>query len=1074
MTLQAGGGAAAMLTIDNALHEGGIESGMPSQIANLPTANFFLQEISPDLLNVVAGDSFDPVWETTAVTTFFMINGCDSKSFTLNINPDTWTRINTLFQGTALDIIFYLVGNNPDHGCEIGILAKDGVYLETVPRMLDPNYPGLHLTISSRADVVIKCPTKADAYNFDIKVVQNNVEYMVGKLQVLGGNGGTSEPLPEWKPCRPYYLMDLFDLPDNMKPVAEQIVVREGINGRNFDPTVYLRDDYQEGQVVQWDISHTDVHPLHIHVYHMQYQLDPSNLAETPGYNRKGDWVDTVSVPSGVAVVRTLLDRYGGSIFMHCHVYTHADTGMVTLFLVNGGFGSLSTPAVLKHGTCLLPSHKPYSDTVLILPGVINPENFDEGGLNVGHYVSPLPDMVTPPTLLNGITYTPHAMNDARKDETVAVYPSTDTLGSKYDVARLKAGDWLSYTVEFEEMGDYQTAVRAIWGGDAGFALGVKLNDADCNSEEGMVGKIGAQGANGGDFQSLASMGSAHVGKLGKNNLIVCVLEGTDIRLSTISILKANDAEVDVSGNVVTTGPYLDVPMPVPGTLVAELYDYGGSSSSFTRRNKFVEFGNGLGYSPEPGGWLSFTVNFEEAGSYTVGIYMYVNAAAAEISQGILAHFVIDADDCTADQPWVLNDESLRGVGTPETPGLYVAPQNFIVSNNDLGVHVITLCFQRVPDGTIVDKLFVSPGGLPTTQPYSGTPALVPGVVQAAQHDIVPVRYWGEGICWHKVGMMQLSPDNIFQSHFSSPKISVDVMPGQPIGWLHEIVSSEWLSYTVQFTAAGIYHVVLTMAGLPEPFNFAYSMTLDSTDCNDEAARLFEHQVDNFVVGGGLQQFARIPALNSFTVTDEMLNGPHTLTLCFISVPQSAGLQIQSLDIVPGPSPGLQARSCFVDQCNPIPTLRMENYDKGGLNVAFYNIDDGNFHDVRAVRFDGPEIVYDGEAAVLTHVISSEWISFTVTWNDNPGTYGASLNLKRDGPAVEGDLGLAVHLALNSINCVDNDATFMWFDDEDWQNGAINFNGVIEVTEAFMQPYITVCFDRVPAGGIVVDSIEWK
>ncbi len=129
---------------------------------------------------------------------------------------------------------------------------------------------------------------------------------------------------------------------------------------------------------------------------------------------------------------------------------------------------------------------------------------------------------------------------------------------------------------------------------------------------------------------------------------------------------------------------------------------------------------------------------------------------------------------------------------------------------------------------------------------------------------------------------------------------------------------------------------------------------------------------------------------------------------------------------------------------------------------------------MRAVRFDGPEIVYNGEAAVLTHVISSEWLSFTVTWNNVPGTYGASINLNRDAPAVEGDLGIAVHLALNSVDCKNDDATFMWYDDQDWQDGAVDFNGFITVTEPFFQPYITVCFDRVPNGGIIVDSVQWN
>ncbi len=945
--MQAGGGAAALLIIDYALHEGGIEFDMPTEIANLQTANLFLQEVSTEMLNFARGESLDPVWETTADKTFFLVNGCDSKSLTLDINPGVWTRVNILFQGNDQSVVFNFFGKNPDHGCDIGILAKDGVYLETVPRMLNPGYPGLHLTISSRADVVIKCPAKGNAYDFDVTVLKNTVEFTVGKLRVLGVDGGNDGALPEWRPCRPYYLMDLFDIPDNMKPETEQISLREGINGVLFDPTVYIRDDYQEGQVVEWAIIHTDVHPLHVHVHHMQYQQDPANLPETPGYNRKGDWVDTVSVSSDVALVRTLLDRYSGSVFMHCHVYSHADTGMATLFLVNGGFGPLSTPAVLRHGTCPMPHRKPYNGAALIFPGVIDPEKFDEGGLNVGYYALPDPDMVNPSTLLNGVTYIPHAMNDARRDAAVGVYLSADAHGSKYDVARLKAGDWLSYTVESQEVGDFKTSVRATWGGEAGISLGFKLNDHDCNSAEGMLGRIEAQGASGGDYKSLVSTETAAFSALGQNNVIICVLGGTGIRLSLISI-------ITIQSSVSQSSQY--VPLPVPGTLATEYLDVVDSSitrrdeevvidssSSITRRDDLVVVGQGLGYSAESDGSLSYTVNLEEAGSYTVGLYMYVSAAAAEASQGFI-HIVIDNDNCTADPAWVLNDESLGGIGTPETPELYVADQKIIFSINDLGVLVLTICLDRVPDGMIIDAFFLSIGGLPTTAPYFGTPVVVPGVIQAAKHDVVAVRYWGEGICWHNVAMKELSMENVIQSHFPSPEISVDVLPGQTIGWLQHIVSSEWLSYTVQFTAAGTHHVVLTMAGLPEPFNFAYSMTLDNTDCNDEAAQLFEHQVENFVVGGVLQEFSRIPALKSFTVTDEMLNGPHTLTLCFLSVPLSAALKIQSLDIVAGPTPGgLQVRFCYGDECNPIPTLRMENYDRGGPDITFYNIDDGAF-----------------------------------------------------------------------------------------------------------------------------------
>lgn len=47
-------------------------------------------------------------------------------------------------------------------------------------------------------------------------------------------------------------------------------------------------------EVQQWNLQGSDSHPFHMHVNHVQFvNVDGPSLV--PGWNRVGDWVDTVS-----------------------------------------------------------------------------------------------------------------------------------------------------------------------------------------------------------------------------------------------------------------------------------------------------------------------------------------------------------------------------------------------------------------------------------------------------------------------------------------------------------------------------------------------------------------------------------------------------------------------------------------------------------------------------------------------------------------------------------------------------------------------------------------------------------
>ena len=44
----------------------------------------------------------------------------------------------------------------------------------------------------------------------------------------------------------------------------------------------------------QWNLQGSTIHPFHMHANHMQY-FDVSDPGLVPGWNRVGDWIDTVA-----------------------------------------------------------------------------------------------------------------------------------------------------------------------------------------------------------------------------------------------------------------------------------------------------------------------------------------------------------------------------------------------------------------------------------------------------------------------------------------------------------------------------------------------------------------------------------------------------------------------------------------------------------------------------------------------------------------------------------------------------------------------------------------------------------
>lgn len=71
-------------------------------------------------------------------------------------------------------------------------------------------------------------------------------------------------------------------------------------------------------------------HPFHMHINHFQVVDSTSDCHFD---YEIGDWRDTITLPAhGNVTIRWRADDFTGKTVAHCHVLSHADTGMILNF----------------------------------------------------------------------------------------------------------------------------------------------------------------------------------------------------------------------------------------------------------------------------------------------------------------------------------------------------------------------------------------------------------------------------------------------------------------------------------------------------------------------------------------------------------------------------------------------------------------------------------------------------------------------------------------------------------------------------------------------------------------------
>ncbi|HUN30549.1 MAG TPA: carbohydrate-binding protein [Trebonia sp.] len=261
-----------------------------------------------------------------------------------------------------------------------------------------------------------------------------------------------------------------------------------------------------------------------------------------------------------------------------------------------------------------------------------------------------------------------------------------------------------------------------------------------------------------------------------------------------------------------------------------------------------------------------------------------------------------------------------------------------------------------------------------TDAPYGGTPAAVPGTVQAANYDT-----GGQGVAYNVTSVNGSA--NSYRSDGVDLEACTDTGCGYDIGWT---TAGQWFKYTVNVATAGTYSIALRLAspyGLTDALHIANAA---GTSLSGAIA------VPNT---GGYQDWTTVTA----SVT--LPAGVQTLTLD----QDNNGWNIHQLTFTATSSGGSGGEAPYGGTAAAVPgTVQAANYDTGGQGVA-YNVTSVN-GSANSYRSDGVDLEVCSDTGCgydIGWTAAGQWFKYTVNVA-TAGTYALSLRLAAPTAVTDG------------------------------------------------------------------------
>jgi hypothetical protein len=253
-----------------------------------------------------------------------------------------------------------------------------------------------------------------------------------------------------------------------------------------------------------------------------------------------------------------------------------------------------------------------------------------------------------------------------------------------------------------------------------------------------------------------------------------------------------------------------------------------------------------------------------------------------------------------------------------------------------------------------------------TDAPYGGTPAAVPGTVQAANYDT-----GGQGVAYNVTSVNGTA--NSYRSDGVDLEACTDTGAagcGDDIGWT---AAGQWFKYTVNVATAGTYSVSLRLAS---PYGETDGLHIANAAGTNLTGSIAVPNTGGYQDWTTVTTSVTLPAGVQTLTVDQDSNGWNIRYLTFAAAGGGGG---------EGPYGGTAAA---------VPgTVQAANYDTGGQGVA-YNVTSVN-GSANSYRSDGVDLEVCADTGCgydIGWTASGQWFNYTVNVA-TAGTYTVSLRL---------------------------------------------------------------------------------
>src|ERR1700733_5392728 len=279
---------------------------------------------------------------------------------------------------------------------------------------------------------------------------------------------------------------------------------------------------------------------------------------------------------------------------------------------------------------------------------------------------------------------------------------------------------------------------------------------------------------------------------------------------------------VHSAASAATGAPYGGTAAAVPGTVYAANYDTGGQGVAY---NVTSTNGSANGYRSDgidleatadttnntgagaddmgwttPGQWFNYTVNVATAGTYTVAFrvsspYGLTDGLHLANSSGTNLTGSVTIPNTGGYETWATVDASVT---------LPAGQQTLRVDQDSNGWNFHYMAFTLASGGGGTPP----GGGGSGDAPFGGTPAPVPGTVQAANYDT-----GGQGVAYNVTAANGTA--NSYRSDGVDLEATADTSDTGPAGGAYDLGwtgAGQWFKYTVEVATAGTYTVSLRVA----------------------------------------------------------------------------------------------------------------------------------------------------------------------------------------------------------------------------------------------------------------------